>query len=352
MRLEAGRLEGTRPLYAAPMRNLAATAFLAFGVWAVATAAVRPADGAELAAQAQTAAPPPPNLIQQVRAVLNKGDLAGAAAVAATYRSDKGITPEYLEAYSWLGRGALAAKEYDKAEQYALDTYDLCVDTLQRRKVDDEPRLPIALGAAIEVRAQVQAARGNRSEAVYFLRREAESYKDTSMLQRINKNINLLSLEGQPAFEIASSESLAGTAPTLASLRGKPVVLFLWAHWCPDCKAMGPILDELRQAYAASGLTIVSPTQRYGYVAKRAPARPDEELAYIKQVRRESYPWMADETVPVSGEIFNRYGVSTTPTLVFIKRDGTVQLYHPGQMTKGQIEPVIKALIAPAGSAR
>jgi thiol-disulfide isomerase/thioredoxin len=218
--------------------------------------------------------------------------------------------------------------------------------------MDDEPRLPIAIGAAIEVRAQVQAARGNRSEAVYFLRREADTYKDTSILQRITKNVNLLSLEGQPAFEISSAEALGGSSPTLASLKGKPVVLFLWAHWCPDCKAMSPILDEVRTAYAATGLTIVSPTQRYGYVAKRAAATPDQEIAYIKQIRQEFYPWMAENTVPVSGDVFMRYGVSTTPTLVFINRDGTVRLYHPGQMTKEQIEPVIKALVAPAGSAR
>ena len=56
---------------------------------------------------------------------------------------------------------------------------------------------------------------------------------------------------------------------------------------------------------------------------------------------------MADNTVPVSGELFTRYGVSTTPTLVFINRDGTVRLYHPGQMTKEQIEPVIKASSRP-----
>jgi thiol-disulfide isomerase/thioredoxin len=295
---------------------------------------------------------PPPNLIQQVRAVINKGDLSGAEAVAAAYRQDKGITPEYLEAYSWLGRGALGAKDYDKAEQYALDTYDLCIDALKTRKMDDEPRLPIAIGAAIEVRAQVQAARGNRSEAVYFLRKEADTYKDTSILQRINKNINLLSLEGQPAFEVASSETLAGTSPTLASLKGKPVVLFLWAHWCPDCKAMSPALDELRKQYASTGLTIISPTQRYGYVASRKPAPPDQELAYIKEIRQQFYPWMAEDTVPVSGELFTRYGVSPTPTLVFIKRDGTVHLYNPGQMTKDQLEPAIKAITAPAGSAR
>ena len=306
-----------------------------------------------LAAQAPAQVPAqPPNLIQQVRAVINEGDLAGAEAVASAYRKEKGVTPEYLEAFSWLGRGALADKKYDEAEQYALDTYDLCLDALKTRKMDDEPRLPIAIGAAIEVRAQVQAARGNRSEAVYFLRREADTYRDTSILQRINKNINLLSLEGQPAFEIASTEALSGSSPTLASLKGRPVVLFLWAHWCPDCKAMSPILDEMRTTYAATGLTIVSPTQRYGYVAKRAPAPPDQELAYIKQIRQEFYPWMAENTVPVSGDVFMRYGVSTTPTLVFINRDGTVKLYYPGQMTKEQIEPVIKALVAPAGSAR
>jgi thiol-disulfide isomerase/thioredoxin len=325
------------------MRNVAAAAVLALCL-------LPSAVPARAQAPAQTTAPP--NLIQQVRAVINKGDLSGAEAVAAAYRKDKGITPEYLEAFSWLGRGALAEKRYDQAEQYALDAYDLCLDALKTRKMDDEPRLPIAIGAAIEVRAQVQAARGNRSEAVYFLRREADAYKDTSILQRINKNINLLSLEGLPAFEIASSEALAGTSPTLAALKGKPVVLFLWAHWCPDCKAMSPILDEMRRTYASAGLTIVSPTQRYGYVAKRAPASPEQELAYIKQIRQEFYPWMADETVPVSGELFTRYGVSTTPTLVFIKRDGTVHLYNPGQMTKEQIEPVIKAITAPAGSAR
>lgn len=326
------------------MRRLLAAAFLAL--------CLSPS-GLSAQATAPAATPaPPPNLIQQVRAVINKGDLSGAAAVAEAYRKDKGITPEYLEAFSWLGRGALAAEQLDRAEQYALDAYDLCTEALESRKMDDEPRLPIAIGAAIEVRAQVQAARGNRSEAVYFLRREADTYKDTSILQRITKNINLLSLEGQPAFEIASSEALAGTSPTLADVKGKPVVLFLWAHWCPDCKAMSPILDEMRTTYASSGLTIVSPTQRYGYVAKRAPASPDQELAYIKQTREEFYPWMADSTVPVSTDLFMRYGVSTTPTLVFIKRDGTVHLYHPGQMTKDQIEPVIKAITAPAGSAR
>jgi thiol-disulfide isomerase/thioredoxin len=333
------------------MRSLGLALF-ALGLTVTSLAGQTAAPAAPAPQAAAPAPAPPPNLIQQVRAVIGKGDLPGAEAVAAAYRKEKGITPEYLEAFSWLGRGALAAKSFEKAEQYALDAYDLCTDALKTRKMDDEPRLPIAIGAAIEVRGQVLAAKGNRSEAVYFLRKEADLYKDTSIIQRINKNINLLSLEGTPAFEIASSESLAGTAPTLASLKGKPVVLFLWAHWCPDCKAVGPFLDELQKTYASTGLTILAPTQRYGYVASRKPAPAAEETAYIKGIRQQHYPWLSDTMVPVSGEIFTRYGVSTTPTLVFINRDGTVRLYHPGQMTKEELEPVIKAIVAPMGSAR
>ena len=36
----------------------------------------------------------------------------------------------------------------------------------------------------------------------------------------------------------------------------------------------------------------------------------------------------------------------------YANRDGTVKLYHPGQMTKAELEPIIKSLVAPAGSAR
>src|SRR5690606_5505941 len=178
------------------------------------------------------------------------------------------------------------------------------------------------IGAAMEVRGQVMAARGNRSEAVLFLRTEADTYGKTSIIERINKNINLISLEGEPAFELGATESLAGTPMTLAGLKGKPVILYLWAHWCPDCRAMSPILNDLQTAYADAGLTVLAPTKRYGYVARRAPASPADELAYIRQIRAEHYPWMSESSVPVSAEVFTRYGVSTTPTLVFINRDG------------------------------
>lgn len=304
-------------------------------------------------AQSAPAAPPPaattakpPNVIADVRALIAKGDFAGGEARLNAYRAERGVTPEALEALSWLGRGALAARQLDKAENYALETYDLCLEALKTRRMDDEPRLPIAIGAAIEVRAHVHAQRGARADAVYLLQQELATYRATSIRARIQKNINLLSLEGKAAPALDTAEFLGSVAPgAVAALKGKPVVLFFWAHWCPDCKAMSTVLEGLLTRYRDQGLTVVAPTQRYGYVAKRAPAGPAEEMAYMAAVRDEVYPWLAREWVPVSEENIKNYGVSTTPTVVLIDRAGLVRLYHPGQMTLEQIEPHIKAIL-------
>jgi thioredoxin-related protein len=40
-----------------------------------------------------------------------------------------------------------------------------------------------------------------------------------------------------------------------------------------------------------------------------------------------------------------RYGVSTTPTLVLVDRDGIVRLYHPGRMQKEELESVVRRVL-------
>jgi thiol-disulfide isomerase/thioredoxin len=219
----------------------------------------------------------------------------------------------------------------DRADRYAREAQQLVTASLGDRALDSEPRLATALGAGIEVQAQVRGQRGQRSDAVYYLQRQLETYRDTSIHKRIQKNINLLSLERQPATPLDRSEFIGPPPPSLEVLSGKVLVLFFWAHWCPDCKMQGPILAELLAKYQSQGLAIVAPTQRFGYVAGGAPADPDEELRYIRQVRDAYYGFLADQPVPVSEANHKLYGVSSTPTVVVVDRQGIVNLYHPGR---------------------
>jgi thiol-disulfide isomerase/thioredoxin len=275
-----------------------------------------------------------------------KQDLSGGEAILKQYRAAHGTTSEALEALSWLGRAALAGNQPDKAGAYAADTYALAVAALKTRTLADDPHLEIALGAAIEVQAQALADRGGRSDAVYFLRRELDTYRDTPIYRRIQKNLLLLSLEGQPAPALEGGDALGRPLPALEELRGKVVLLFFWAHWCPDCKAQAPVLSKLLDRYRKDGLVVVAPTQRYGYTVRRTPANPTEELRYIAQIRDTFYPFLRDEPVPVSEVNHTRYGVSTTPTLVLVDRRGIVRLYHPGAMSEGELSAAIAPVLA------
>ena len=57
-------------------------------------------------------------------------------------------------------------------------------------------------------------------------------------------------------------------------------------------------------------------------------------------------PFLAGVPVPVSAANHLRYGVSSTPTLVILDRQGMVRLYHPGQLTEAELEAQLRPLLA------
>jgi thiol-disulfide isomerase/thioredoxin len=284
------------------------------------------------------------DIVGAVRAAIGQNDFALAEQMVKQYGAMRGGTPELAEAVSWLGRGALAAKQLDRAEAYAQQARKLALDQLAHRKLDAEPHLPLALGASIEVQALGMAAQGDRGEAVAFLRRELKTYWATSIRTRIQKNLHLLDLEGKPAPALDVSHWIGPKPPTLSQLRGKPVVLFFWAHWCSDCKQEAPLLARLLEENTAKGLTLIGPTQHYGYVEGGVDAGADQETAYIESVRKGYYSILGSMLVPVSEENFRNYGSSSSPTLVFVDRKGIVRVYHPGAMSYAEMVAAVDKL--------
>ena len=282
-------------------------------------------------------------IIDDVRMQLANDNFAAAESELNSYKSQRGVTPEYLEALSWMARSALSKQQYAQAENYAQQTKTLAIQQLKSRKMDAEPHLPLALGAAYEVQAQALTAEGKKTQAATLLRTALASYGNTSIAARLHKNLNLLSFVGRQAPPIQTKEYIGMPPASLAQLKGTPLLLFFWAHWCVDCKGEAPILTRLRSDFPA--LMFVAPTQRYGYAARGEEATPQAELAYINAVWQQYYPGLQGISVPVSAENFNVYGASTTPTLVLVDRTGKIAFYHPGALSyeelRGAIEKVL-----------
>ena len=154
----------------------------------------------------------------------------------------------------------------------------------------------------------------------------------------------LLGLAGQPFPELDVEEHLGPALPSADSLKGKVVVAFFWAHWCPDCKRQLPALEQLHDTYGDQ-VAIIGPTQLYGYVSRGEDATPEQELAYLRGAYQDRFPlpdWMS---VPISQQNFLDFGVSTTPTLVVIDREGIVRLYNPGDLPYEELGPHVERLL-------
>jgi len=285
------------------------------------------------------------SLVNQIRTQIGLNNLAAADQIARAYQSQMGATPELAAALSWLARGAIETRSLDRADAYASEARNLVLGFLKTRKLDQDPWLPTALGASIEVHAQALAARGERPEAIAFLREQLKLFAATSLPERIRKNINLLNLEGKPAPPLEAPEWLGPKPSSLAALRGHPVLLFFWAHWCPDCKAETGILANLRKTFGPQGLVMIGPTRYYGYVAGGEDALPVVEKRYIEQVRNQFYAPLADVPAPISAANFVTYGASTTPTLVLVDQAGMVRYYHPGAASESELAARIRGIL-------
>jgi thiol-disulfide isomerase/thioredoxin len=282
-----------------------------------------------------------PPVIRQVRAAAEAKNWSEAQRLLDEWVKTNGRGSAWLEAYSWVARGRLFAKEYPESLRVAQDVEKQVAAALHGRNVDTEPGFAIAMGAAIEVQGLALDAQGQKSEAVAFLQEKLKAYYATSIRTRTQKNLHLVSLEGKPAPALAVREFVGPSTPVpLSSLKGRKVILFFWAHWCGDCKATIPVLARIAQEFPQ--VAIVGPTQPYGYIAGGEEAPREREIAYIEETRAKYYGKLDRMIVPVSEENFKQWGASTTPTLAVIEKNGVVRLYHPGSMSYEELLPHVR----------
>lgn len=122
---------------------------------------------------------------------------------------------------------------------------------------------------------------------------------------------------GRPAPSYAAVD-LQGDSVSLAGLRGRPVLLNIWATWCAPCREEIPYLQQLHDRHGAAGLEIVGVS-----VDTRGEERKIAEFAAEMGM---TYPLWHDPDERVSA-VFLALGV---PASYLIDRDGVLRWRHLG----------------------
>ena len=134
-----------------------------------------------------------------------------------------------------------------------------------------------------------------------------------------------------PDFKLMT---LDGKEVTLASLKGKVVLLDFWATWCGPCKAAMPTIQKISEDYKSKDVVVLG--------VNTFEQKPDAAKDYLAK-KKFTYGCLLK-----GDELAKAYGVTGIPTLVIIGKDGKVASTEVGMSDESgaMIRKAIDAALA------
>ena len=253
---------------------------------------------------------------------------------AAFTKSDWASWAEMLET-GLVEAGRTAVKEHKLDE--AAKANQFLVDTLPNSR---------GAGNALITLGDIFAAQGDVEKA----REQYEKAQEAEHRYAPQR----LALIGKDAPDIDSETWLGSQARSLASVKGKVVVVDFWATWCGPCRVVMPGLSKMYEKYKDKGLVVMGLTRFYakGYL----PANPEQMtggggesvrdmteetyMQHLKDFKKNAeiaYPFVVGEKSD-----FEAYQVRGIPTVAVVGRDGKVALLVVGSGSEPFVEAVVE----------
>lgn len=129
-----------------------------------------------------------------------------------------------------------------------------------------------------------------------------------------------------PVTELAR---LDGSTTTLAALKGKPMVVNLWATWCPPCRREMPLLAEAQQT--RSGITFVFVNQGEGH--EKIQRYLSTEHLQLQNVLLDPF-----------GEVGRTVGSRALPTTLIFDASGTLIRTHIGEFSRASLAATLRRI--------
>lgn len=125
-------------------------------------------------------------------------------------------------------------------------------------------------------------------------------------------------------------KTLSGETVTLDQLaEGKPMVVNLWATWCPPCIREMPVLEQAQNSHPDVVFVFVN----QGEHAETAAAFLDSTGLELTHVVTDAGGQLAKVTASMA-----------LPTTLFYNADGEQVDLHRGELTAAQLEPLLKRI--------
>lgn len=132
-----------------------------------------------------------------------------------------------------------------------------------------------------------------------------------------------------------AGETLQGTPLDTATLKGKVVVLNVWADWCGPCRAEAPFLDAVATQTAASGVQFVGVNVKNDRSAALA----------FERVSGTPYPSLYDQAGTLLLR-FRKVVPQTPPSTMLLDRQGRLAGIFYGGVTENELAGPVRALAA------
>jgi len=141
-------------------------------------------------------------------------------------------------------------------------------------------------------------------------------YPRDEQVNRANAILPLLQHVGQ-TFELEFEDAINGKKVTMASLRGKVVVIDFWASWCQPCIAALPGLMQVYEGYNDQGVEFIGVSLDYDIASGGL-------TSLVNFVKDNEMPWPQyytgeDSTLPM------KYNVSSLPSMFIIDKQGVIR---------------------------
>lgn len=144
---------------------------------------------------------------------------------------------------------------------------------------------------------------------------------------------------GALAFSIAAGDrqklpalalvSLQGEPVNLSAFAGKPVVVNLWATWCPPCVREMPVLQQAQAGNPAIHFVFVN----------------------VRESRERVQGWLQARQLPMrnvlldqSGEVAAKFGAPGLPTTLFFDAGGTLVATRVGELSAATLQERLRGL--------